>query len=117
MDGQCITDTTSDAYDQLQKMCIVQGLYMEGKYVGVAMSCFYGEIGDKFRITLSSGQMFYAVMTDTKQSSQLDENYTHPDGSMIEFVVDTDTLSQQVLIEGSLNCIYEGSVEEIERMD
>lgn len=117
MDGSCITNKSSAAYWQMQKMSVVNGLYMEGDYAGVAMSSFYGNVGDKFRITLSSGQVLYAVMTDTKQSSQLDENYAHPDGSVIEFIVDTDTLPDQVLLEGSLNCIYTGSIEKIERMD
>lgn len=89
---------------------------MEGKYAGVAMSNFYGNIGDKFRISLSSGQKFYAVMTDTKQTHQLDENYAHPDGSVIEFVVDVKTLDEQAKREGSLNCIYKGSIVKIERM-
>lgn len=116
-DGKSITDKYSAAYWQLQRMSVVNGLYMEGEYVGIAISSFYGRVGDKFRITLSSGQVFYAVMTDTKQSSQLDENYTHPDGSLIEFIVDTPTLPEQVRLEGSLNCIYTGSIEKIERME
>lgn len=112
-----ITDKTSDAYHQLSKMEVRNGLYFEGRYVGVAMSSFYGKVGDKFRITLSSGQVFYAVMTDTKKSEELSDEYTHPDGSMIEFIVDTPTLPEQVLFDGSLDCIYTGSIEKIERME
>lgn len=117
MDGSLITDETSSAYKQLQKMNVVDGLYYEGEFVAIAISSFYGNVGDKFRITLSSGQVFYAVMTDTKKSSEVDEKYTHPDGSIIEFIVDTNTLPDQVILEGSLNCIYTGSIEKIERLE
>ena len=118
MDGSCITDTTSDAYAQLSNMSVSNGLYMEGKYVGIAMSSFYGGIGDKFMITLSSGKVFYGVMTDTKQNIHVDGNYAHKvDGSVIEFIVDTNTLSQEVLNSGSLNVIYSGSIEKIERLE
>lgn len=117
MDGSSITDVTSSAYNQIQKMSIVNGLYVENGYVGIAISSYYGNIGDKFRITLSSGQIFYAVMTDTKKDEDVDENHAHKiDGSIIEFVVDIETLDNQARIEGSLNCIYEGSIIKIERM-
>lgn len=117
MDGRCITDTSSAAYWQLQRMKPVNGIYMEECYVGIAISSFYGHVGDKFRITLSSGQVFYAVMTDTKKSEELSDQYTHPDGSMIEFIVDTPTLPKQVLFDGSLDCIFTGSIKRIERME
>lgn len=117
MDGKAITDMSSNAYRQIKKMSIKNGLYFEGDYVGVALSSFYGKVGDKFRITLSSGQTFYAVMTDTKQDIHVDGSYAHKtDGSVIEFIVDIATLPSQVKIEGSLNSIYEGSIKEIWRL-
>lgn len=117
MDGQAITDTTSRAYAQLQKMWIDEnGCYREGDYVGIAVASFYGEVGDKFRITLSSGQVFYGVMTDTKQDCHVDENYMDANGGVIEFVVDIDSLSSGAST-GSLNYIYEGSITKIERLE
>lgn len=118
MDGSCITDTTSEAYAQISNMYVVDGLYVQDGYVGVAMSSFYGGIGDKFMITLSSGIVFYAIMTDTKQNAHIDENYAHKvDGSVIEFVVDEDTLPSEVKLAGSLDVIYSGSIVKIERLD
>lgn len=117
MDGKCITDKSSAAYWQIQRMHVKGGLYKEGDYIGVAMSSFYGEVGDKLRVTLSTGEVVYVVITDTKKEEELSDNHTHPDGSLIEFVVDTETLPEQVLSEGSLNCIYTGSIEKIERME
>lgn len=117
MDGMCITDTTSDAYQQLQKMYVNEnGIYEEDGYVAIAMNDFYGDVGDKFLITLSSGQKFKAVMTDIKADRDVGSDYAHTvDGSLIEFVVDTATLYHEARVLGSLDCIYEGSIVKVER--
>lgn len=118
MDGMCITDTSSDAYKQLQKMYINEnGIYEEnGGYVAIAMNDFYGDVGDKFLITLSSGQQFKAVMTDIKADQDVGSDYAHAsDGSLIEFVVDTASLYNEARVLGSLDCIYEGSIVKVER--
>lgn len=112
-----ISDTTSQAYQQLQSLYVENGLYTDGKYIAIALASFYGHIGDKFRITLSSDQVFYAIMCDTKQDIHIDSNYAHKvDGSVIEFIVDTKTMNSRVLEEGSLNSIYRGSIVKIERL-
>ena len=118
MDGRKITDTTSASYKLLQTLYVENGLYTDGVYVAIAMSSFYGGVGDKFKITLSSGQIFYGIMTDTKQDRHVNENYEHKtDGSVIEFVVDTATLDQRVKESGSLDIIYHGKIEKIERLE
>ena len=117
MDGKKITDTTSDAYKVLSTLFIKDGIYTDGEYVAIALSSFYGDVGDKFRITLSSGQVFYGIMTDTKKDIHVDENYAHiTDGSVIEFVVDTKTLDPDILRLGSLDKIYRGSIVSIEKL-
>lgn len=117
MDGSMISDTTSQAYQQLQSLYVENGLYTDGKYIAIALASFYGHVGDKFRITLSSNQVFYAIMCDTKQDIHIDSTYAHKvDGSVIEFIVDTKTMNQRVLEEGSLNSIYRGSIVKIERL-
>lgn len=115
MDGSLVTDTSSAAYQQISKMTIEDGLYKEGPYVGIAMNDFYGDIGDKFKITLSSGQVFYAVMADTKQDRHVDENYADSNGGIVEFIVDTDTLDTEAKFSGSLNCIFTGYIVKLER--
>lgn len=118
MDGRAITDKTSDAYKVISTLFIRDGIYTDGQYVAIALSSFYGDVGDKFRITLSSGQVFYGIMTDTKKDIHVDKNYAHiTDGSVIEFVVDTRTLDPEILRLGSLDKIYRGSIESIERLE
>ena len=118
MDGCCITDDTSEAYWQLMKMYPDEnGIYSEGYYKGVAMASYYGNVGDKFKITLSSGQVFMGVMTDIKQERHIDDNMADKvNGSLIEFVVDTESLPEEVRISGSLDCIYEGQILKIEKL-
>ena len=118
MDGAKITDPTSQAYKLIQTLHVENGLYSDGKYVAVAMASYYGEVGDKFRITLSSGQVFYGIMTDTKQTIHVDRNYAHKvDGSVIEFVVDIETLDPKIKTAGDLSVIYKGGIEKIERLE
>lgn len=118
MDGAKVTDKTSDAYKLISKLSIEDGHYRDGEYVAIALASFYGNVGDKFRITLSSGQVFYGIMVDTKQDIHVDENYSHiTDGSVIEFVVDTKTLNPDILRLGSLDTIYRGSITSIERLE
>ncbi len=116
MDGRCITDPTSAAYKIKQSARVEDGLYKVGDFVGVALSGYYGRVGDRFKITLSGGDVFYAIMMDTKKEPELDQAHAHPDGSIVEFVVDTNTLDQEARHAGSLDCIYEGSILKIERM-
>ena len=106
MDGKKITDKTSKAYEQITKLHIEDGHYTDGEYLAVAMSSFYGSVGDRFRVTLSSGQVLKLIMSDTKKDDEVGDDYTHSDGSLIEFIVDTETISPQVLLEGSLDCLY-----------
>lgn len=116
MDGCAITDYSSRAYSQLRKMTIDEnGVYSDGEYKAVAMAAFYGKVGDKFRFTLSSGQVFYGVMTDIKQDAHVDSYYRDSNQGLIEFVVDTNSLTYMALVTGSLNCVYEGKVIRIER--
>lgn len=118
MDGKKIVDTTSPAYKLIQTLHVENGFYTDGEYIAIALSSFYGTVGDKFRITLSSGQVLYGIMADTKQDIHVDDNYAHiVDGSVIEFIVDTETMDPYVLALGSLDVIYSGSIESIERLE
>ena len=118
MDGSCITDDTSEAYWQIMKMYPDEnGIYSEGPYKGIAMAAYYGHVGDKFRVTLDSGEVFLAVMTDIKQEAHIDSTLADKiNGSVIEFVVATEWLPEEVKLTGSLDCIYHGEILKIEKL-
>ena len=118
MDGCCITDDTSEAYWQIRKMYPDEnGIYSEGPYKGIAMASYYGKVGDKFKITLESGESLLAVMTDIKAPEDIDENYSCKiNGSLIEFVVATEWLPEEAIISGSLDYLYPGQIIKIEKI-
>lgn len=95
MDGNCISDTTSLAYSVKKRLYVDErGIYTDGKYIAVALSNHYGNVGDRFKITLDTGNVIYAIMTDTKKSDELENLCTHPDGSMIEIIIDIEKASE-----------------------
>lgn len=61
-------------------------------YYVVALGSYYGNIGDKFKITLSNGTVFYVIKGDEKSDTQTVNGCYHPDGSVIEFIIDTNAV-------------------------
>lgn len=84
-------------------------------YVAIAISPNYGTIGDEFRITLDSGVTFYAVMADTKSLRHLHNGCDDSTGAIIEFLVCTEKLDDQIRLSGSIGGIYPGNIIKIER--
>lgn len=62
-------------------------------YYVVALGSYYGDIGDKFRFTLSNGTILYVIKGDEKSDTQTVNGCYHPDGSVIEFIIDTYTVT------------------------
>ena len=118
MDKKAVTDTNSNQYKLLQQSKLVEGLYYYQDRVCVAMSSYFGSVGDVLRITLSSGQVFECVLADIKQDIHVNSNGEHhTDGSVIEFVVDVDTLNNESKVMGSLNNLYNGSIVKVEKVN
>ena len=116
MDKKAVTDTNSNQHKLLQQSKLVEGLYYYQNKVCVAMSSYFGSVGDVLRITLSSGQVFECVLADIKQDIHVNSNGEHhTDGSVIEFVVDADTLNNESKVMGSLNNLYNGSIVKVEK--
>ncbi len=65
-----------------------------GKYL-IAVGTYYSkDVGKEFRITLSDGLTFNAIVGDIKQDIHTDKNnqYVPQNGNIIEFIVDLDKL-------------------------
>ena len=90
-------------------------------YYLIALGSYYGtKIGTKYRITLDTGRIFYAVLGDQKDNG--DTNSTHQyayHNDVVEFIVDTRNLINQVKIMGSANTYMplNGNISKIERID
>ncbi len=124
MDYRCIT-----AGDQLQLQNQAytdwRGIRRVGDDVCVALGSYYGtEIGTRYIITTDKGNTYTAVLADCKTDCHTDElNQFRYSGSgkknVVEFVVDTYSLSNEVTLMGNVGIYEEYSCEiiKIERID
>lgn len=95
MNGRLITAKNSKQYKLMHSKKVYTNSeghfamnYKGKEYIGVALSSYWGNIGDKFKVTLSSGEVMYVFMLDQKKGHELIDGVAHPDGSVIEMVVD-----------------------------
>lgn len=125
MDYRCITNTNSLQYKLIYGGDIVicsDGLLRSYDYVGVALGSRFGNIGDRYIITLEDGSTFKAIKLDEKANRDTVDGCHHSsDGSCIEFVIDTDKASQyypEAILMGDFNYIdmFNGKVTKIEKV-
>lgn len=96
MDGNLTTYKNSPAYYWTRQMCSINygnGHFMYDDYYAVAMTRSFGNCGDKFKITTNTGNVFKVIKTEQKKESELINSQQHPDGSIIEFVIDVKSAS------------------------
>jgi len=99
MDYRTITNTNSTQwYMQQASWTAPNGIRMYGDRYEVAMGTYYSEqCGDKFDITLDTGQVIKVITGDIKSDEHTDANnmYVEHNNNIIEFIVDTDVLSAE----------------------
>lgn len=126
MDYRCITNTRSVQYDMQQEAYTDDyGIRCIGGDVCVALGTGYAEsCGERFEITLDSGNSFTAVVGDIKADSHTDPTNRYVElwegcGDMIEFIVDTKKLDEEIRRMGSVGEYeqYSGNVTSIVRLD
>lgn len=94
MDRKAITSETSIQHKFIEEnMEVRNGLWFDREgYIGVALGSWFGEIGSRWVFELSSGELIYAVKIDEKDDKHTINGCEHKiDGSVIEFVVDTES--------------------------
>lgn len=116
MDYRCITSKNSIQYKLIQNGTIHvgnDGLLYCGEYVSVALGSRFGNVGDKFIITLDTGKAFKAIKGDEKANKDTANNCHHlSDGSLVEFIVDTQLAKQSYH-----NCIRDGDFNSSEKFN
>ncbi len=95
MDYRAITAKGSTQYRYIQaNMTIDEAtgfLVDDDGFIGVALGSYYGVIGDRYYITLESGVVLPVVKVEEKADGDTVGGCSHSsDGSVIEFVIDTD---------------------------
>lgn len=125
MSYKAITNTRSDQY-KLQQEAYTDGFGLrkyEGYYM-VALGTFYADnIGDVVKITLDSGESFFAVVGDFKADCHTDSTnryFAMVDGrkNVVEFIVDQSELDSKAKMSGDISSIsaFKGNVTKIERV-
>ena len=93
------------------------GIRMVDDCYCIALGSYYGStIGTKYKIRLSSGQSFNAILCDQKSNRHTDDNhqYAAKNKDIIEFYVQGGYIPSSV--NGSYNSIFNGSVVSIEQL-
>ena len=107
MDYKCITSKSSKQY-KLQTNYAYTGNYgirqVNWRYCVAVGSAFTTEIGTYIDLVLENGEIIPCILADCKDDEDTDINniITH-DGSLAEFVVDTDFLSKTVKYTGDIS--------------
>ena len=126
MDYRAISDTDSVQYEmQQQAYTDSQGIRRIDGDVCVALGTAYAEsCGERFEITLDTGNSFTAVVGDIKADCHTDPTNRYVElwegcGDMVEFIVDTPKLDDHIRIMGSIGEYddYSGSVVSIVRLE
>lgn len=131
MDYRMTTVVDSRQYQFLNYKCYVDRqtgfLYDEDGFIAVALGSYYGEIGDRFYFTLDSGIVLPLVKGEEKADEDTDYTgcYHTYDGSVIEFVIDSDYASRYffsndngLVLNGNYNnySLFRGSIVKVEKV-
>ena len=125
MDWEAITNKDSKQY-KLQQECWSDDTVLrrhEDDYC-VAMGTYYASyIGERFKITLSTGESFTAVVGDFKANCHTDNlnRYTPMSDNrknVVEFIVDTNELDSTAKKMGDISYVenFDGNIRSIEKI-
>lgn len=109
MDYRHITSTISNQY-RLQQSLAYTGNYgirmVNGRYCVAVGSYYTTTIGQYIDIELENGNVIKGILADCKADAHTDEtNRINPNGSVLEFVVETESLNSTVRTTGDASFI------------
>jgi hypothetical protein len=109
MDYKTITSTNSKQYKLQKNLAYTdsQGLRMvNGRYCVVVGSYYTTTIGQYIDIELENGKIIKGVLADCKADIHTDStNRINPNGSVVEFIVDTNTLDNTAKKMGDISYV------------
>ena len=131
MDYRKITNESSPQYQLIHsdKIFVNKKGYLqtEDGYIGVALGSYFGDIGSKFIVELSTGKELKLIKVERKDDKHTDRNnfIGSANYDIVEFVVDTKTdyMKNNVMANGYIfngnfnnNKEFEGHVVNIEKV-
>lgn len=120
MDYRTITDTSSPQW-QLQQVAYTDtdGLRRVNNRFCIALGSAYGStIGDKYIVELAAGAQLRCILADQKADCDTNaDNTADVNGAVVEFIVDTPSLSSTVRSMGDVSYVegFKGKVKRIYR--
>ena len=106
MDYRTITDETSKQYE-LQKQAYTEwhGIRMVDDRYCIAVGSYYSTtIGENIDVILENGNVIKCIVAELKKDKHTDiTNRQNPNGSVIEFIVDTDILHKKIQKTGDIS--------------
>lgn len=113
MDFRAITSTGSVQY-KLQRSAVTgaNGVRYCNGYPMIAVSRTFGNCGELVRVKFSGGKTEVFMIGDIKAGT----NFAHPDGSVVEFIVSTNSVPRSVITYGSFDSVYGGTIVSIEKV-
>jgi hypothetical protein len=91
-----------------------QGFRRYGDDYMVALGSYYGKVGDRFEVTLSSGKVFTVIKGDAKSDRDTDALHMHRNGNVVEFIVDVNKISDESRSSGNMsNSGFGGTIQSI----
>lgn len=131
MDYRATTDRSSKQYWFIHDNLTVDEktgfLYDEDGFIAVALGSYYGEIGDRYYVTLENGTIIPVVKAEEKADQDTDGTgcYHLCDYSVIEFVIDRNyamnyfgQISNEYVLNGNYNnhSLFNGAIVKIEQV-
>lgn len=97
------------------------GLRKVGEDYCVAMGTYYSSIiGDRFKITLETGNSFTVIISDIKSNAHTDSShrYTIHNNCMIEFLVDKNKIPACIQTSGNVGSLsfFSGTIIKVEKL-
>jgi len=107
-----ITNVNSVQYNLKEQATVETNfgfLWINKKYILVAMAPQYGSVSSKYLITFESGQSINVMIGDIKQADCVSPE----DGSMIEFIVSLPAVPAYIRKAGNFDLVFRGSITSI----
>lgn len=124
MDWTKTSATSRQGKFMREHMTVKDGLLYDNEgFIGVALGSYFGEVGDRFIFTLSTGIILYLIKVEEKSDWHTVDGCKHTqDGSVIEFVIDIPTnkfpyFSNQYIANGNYNNLeqFKGSIVSVKK--
>ena len=119
MDYRTITDTASPQYAiTRQAVHEADGRLTVDGYTCVALGQQYGEVGDRFILTVG-GEEYKVIMADAKRYCDTagGAGWTGTNGHVVEMVVDSGMLPSECRALGDCDSLMPGSIQEVKRLE